>query len=179
MNDTDIIEFWFETLSPKQWFYKDEALDVQIKSTFSAIHAQAANNELAEWRVSDEGRLAEIIVLDQFSRNMFRGEANTFAYDELALSLTKMAVETGAHTRLEQAKINFLLMPFMHSESLREHELAVPLFEQYTSAQTLEFELRHKTIIEQFGRYPHRNELLGRKSTEDEESFLHQPGSSF
>ncbi len=179
MNYTDIIHFWFEAIEPKQWWVKDTEFDALIKRRFAAVHAQAAAGKLAHWRDQDEGRLAEIIVLDQFSRNMFRDAPGAFAFDQQALELTKAAVIAGSHQRLEQVKTNFLLMPYMHSEALAEHQAALPLFEQYASENTLDFEHKHRAIIERFGRYPHRNAILGRQSTEEEIDFLNQPGSSF
>lgn len=179
MTYSDVIQFWFEDLSPKQWWIKDQQLDLRIKQNFGKLHADASKDLLMHWRGSDQGRLAEIIVLDQFSRNMFRGEQDAFAFDAQALVLTKQAVEAGSHTRLRQDKTNFLLMPYMHSESLAEHEMGLPLFEQYGAPGTLDFELKHKSIIERFGRYPHRNQILGRESTPEEAAFLGTPGSSF
>ena len=179
MNYTDIIHFWFEAIEPRQWWVKDTEFDALIKRRFAAVHAQASAGKMAHWREHDEGRLAEIIVLDQFSRNMFRDEPRAFAFDQQALALTKAAVKAGCHQRLEQAKTNFLLMPFMHSESVEEHQAALHLFEQHASENTLDFEHKHRAIIERFGRYPHRNAILGRESSKEEIAFLSQPGSSF
>jgi uncharacterized protein (DUF924 family) len=179
MNDIDILKFWFETLSPKDWWRKNLSLDAQIRNDFGAGHEQAAQGATIGRRETDAGRVAEIIVLDQFSRNMFRGQPDSFAYDTHALELSKAAVAAGAHTRLDQVKTSFLLMPYMHSESLADHEQGLPLFEQYCSEGTLDFERRHAAIIEEFGRYPHRNEILGRESTPEEIEFLKQAGASF
>ena len=179
MNQNDILAFWFETLSPKDWWRKNEALDAQIKHDYAVIHSKVSQGETRDWRDTDEGRLAEIIVLDQFSRNMFRGLAESFAYDSLALELCKAAVNAGAHTRLEQSRTSFLLMPYMHSELLQEHQQGWPLFERYCSENTSQFERRHAAIIERFGRYPHRNTILGRESTPEEIEFLTEAGSSF
>jgi uncharacterized protein (DUF924 family) len=179
INHTNVLNFWFETLSPHDWWRKNENLDAQIKNKFSRIHELVASDKTMAWRDTDEGRLAEIIVLDQFSRNMFRGQAASFAYDIQALELSKAAVDVGAHTRLDQSKTSFVLMPYMHSESLADHQAALPLFEQYCSESTLDFERRHAAIIQRFGRYPHRNAILGRESTPEEIAFLNQPGSSF
>jgi len=179
MTHTDILTFWFETLSPNDWWRKNETLDARIRSEFGDIHQQVAQECASDWRESDQGRLAEIIVLDQFSRNMFRGLAESFAYDSLALDRCKAAVKAGTHTRLEQSQASFLLMPFMHSESFAEHQAGLPLFEQYCSENTLDFERRHAAIIERFGRYPHRNAILGRDSTAEETEFLTEAGSSF
>ena len=174
-----VIKFWFEDISQTQWWKKDAQFDQLIASRFSEVHGQASCGELYQWRDTAEGRLAEIIVLDQFSRNMFRGLAESFAYDSLALELCKAAVNAGAHTRLEQSRTSFLLMPYMHSELLQEHQQGWPLFERYCSENTSQFERRHAAIIERFGRYPHRNTILGRESTPEEIEFLTEAGSSF
>lgn len=179
MNDVDVLKFWFETLSPKDWWRKNEILDAQIRDEFGTVYGEVAEGKTRNWRQTDEGRLAEIIVLDQFSRNMFRGQPGSFAYDALALDLSRAAVESGVHTRLSEEKANFLLMPYMHSESLADHSEGLPLFEQYCSEGTLDFERRHASIIKRFGRYPHRNAILGRESTPEELEFLKQAGSSF
>lgn len=174
-----VLKFWFEELEPKQWWGKDDDLDRDIVDRFSAVHAQASRCELFAWRKEPGGRLAEIIVLDQFSRNMFRGKPESFAYDGLALALAQEAVSLGADTLLEQAERNFLYMPYMHSESLHIHDIAMNLFRENGSASSLEYEIKHRDIIEKFGRYPHRNIILGRESTPAEINFLSQPGSSF
>ena len=135
--------------------------------------------ELFEWRTSAKGRLAEIIVLDQFSRNMFRDTPLAFASDPLALVLSQEAISIGADEVLTSTQRSFLYMPFMHSESLIIHEAAVQLFTKNGVQSNLDFEMKHKAIIEQFGRYPHRNEILGRESTAEELEFLKQPGSGF
>ena len=175
----EILKFWFEELEPKQWWVKDLELDQLIIARFSEIHARAVRCELSGWRKSSSGRLAEIIVLDQFSRNMFRGSPLSFAYDPLALALSQEAISVGADQLLSPVERNFIYMPFMHSESLQIHEDAVELFRRNGQQGNFEYELKHKVIIERFGRYPHRNEVLGRVSTEAELEFLRQPGSRF
>ena len=125
------------------------------------------------------GRLAEIIVLDQFSRNLCREQACAFAQDGMALVLAQEATQQPYFDTLPMQWRKFMIIPFMHSESALIHERYLPLFRQLNDATTLDFEYRHKEIIDQFGRYPHRNEALGRKSTEDEKAFLQQPNSSF
>lgn len=179
MQPKDIITFWFETLTPKQWWVKDTELDEQIRTQFFDVYQLGAQEKLHHWQSSDLGRLAEIIVLDQFPRNMFRELPNAFETDALALQRTNAAIEAGTHKRLQPAQINFLLMPFMHCESLKVHQEAWPLFEQYTTKNTQNFELKHQEIIKRFGRYPHRNKILGRTSTPKEKTFLNQPNSSF
>ncbi len=175
----DIIKFWFEEIRPAQWWKKDNSVDAMIVQRFSALHHRAARCELFEWRKYARGRLAEIIILDQFSRNMFRDSALAFAQDALALALAQEAISAGAEEPLTPAERSFLYMPFMHSESLKIHEVAVELFTKNSLPGNLDYELKHKAIIERFGRYPHRNSILGRESTPEEVEFLTQPGSSF
>jgi uncharacterized protein (DUF924 family) len=175
----EILRFWFEEIEPAQWWKKDDDFDKLIIERFSDIHASATRCELFEWRKEDRGRLAEIIVLDQFSRNMFRGSSLSFAHDSLALALAQEAVSAKADEKLGPTERNFLYMPFMHSESLKNHEIAMDLFRNKGTQSSLDFEIKHKQIIERFGRYPHRNSMLGRESTAEEIEFLKQPGSGF
>ena len=175
----EIIEFWFEEIEKSQWWVKDDAFDELIRRRFSEIHNKAIACELFSWRKTSDGALAEIIVLDQFSRNMFRNSARSFAYDSLALALSQSAIERGLDSGLETEKRSFLYMPFMHSESLVIHSVAESLFTRLGVPASLEYEKRHRTIIEKFGRYPHRNKVLGRVSTAEEKEFLLLPGSRF
>lgn len=179
MDASNVLRFWFEEASPQQWFAVDPDFDDLIRQRFSALLESAAQCEVASWRSSDDGRLAEIIVLDQFSRNAFRGTARAFAQDPLSLALSQEAVASGALERLDEVRRTFLLMPYMHSESPQIHEDAERLFRDWTPAVNYDFELRHKAIIDRFGRYPHRNAILGRESTQEELAFLKEPGSSF
>ena len=175
----DVLKFWFEELEPAQWWQRDDDLDQLIIARFAEIHASATRCELFSWRAVARGRLAEIIVLDQFSRNMFRGSPLSFAYDALALALAQEAVAAGVAQDLNQQERNFLYMPYMHSESLAIHTVAVDLFRANGLPNNFDYEIRHKNIIERFGRYPHRNKILDRESTPEELEFLTQPGSSF
>lgn len=174
-----IIEFWFEEITPEQWWKKDEVFDALLIERFSEIHDSASRGELFEWRKHPEGRLAEIIILDQFSRNMFRDTPRAFATDPMSLALSQEAVSRGVDRELTPVQRSFLYMPYMHSESLQIHEVAVELFSTNGIQNNLDFELSHKRIIERFGRYPHRNDILGRASTAEEIEFMTQPGSSF
>lgn len=174
-----ILQFWFREISPAQWWKTDSEFDRLITERFSEIHAQANQCELFEWRRDPEGRLAEIIVLDQFSRNIHRNTPLAFASDSMALVLAQEAVSIGADMALAQEQKNFLYMPYMHSESRRVHETALLLFQANGSQNSYDFELRHKVIIDRFGRYPHRNAILGRQSSAEEMAFLALPGSSF
>ena len=174
-----INEFWFQELKPKQWFIKDPKLDQIITERFRAVHDAAGRGELFPWRDTAEGRLAEIIILDQFSRNIYRDNLLAFAFDPMALVLAQEAIRACAPLDLMPQQKAFLYMPFMHSESLQIHDRAVELFSEPGLENNLEFELKHRAIIERFGRYPHRNTILGRPSSPEETAFLAQPGSSF
>ncbi|MEX1032899.1 MAG: DUF924 family protein [Cellvibrionaceae bacterium] len=175
----EVIRFWFEELEPKDWWEKDAQLDEHIAKRFMNIHLAAVACELFPWRATAVGCLAEIIVLDQFSRNIHRDTALAFANDSLALALAQEAVTRGVDNDLSQMQRTFLYMPFMHSESPIIHEWALELFEKNGIQNNLDFEIKHKVIIDRFGRYPHRNALLGRESTAEELAFLQEPGSSF
>ena len=175
----DIIKFWFEEISQTQWWKKDAHFDQLIASRFSEVHGQASRCELYQWRDTAEGRLAAIIVLAPFSRNIYRNSSLSFATDSLALVLAQEAIRVGADQDVSEAKRGFFYMPFMHSESPLIHKEAVCLYKAYGNEGNLKFELRHKEIIDRFGRYPHRNDILGRDSTAEEIEFLAQPGSSF
>jgi uncharacterized protein (DUF924 family) len=179
MNVDDIIKFWFEELEQSQWWIKDLALDQLIIDRFSAIHQSANDCELFEWRSSPRGKLAEIIILDQFSRNMYRNTPRSFSSDPLALALAQEAISVGADKHLNTIERNFLYMPFMHSESIAIHEVAVKLYLDNGVDSSIDFENKHKIIIEKFGRYPHRNIILNRKSSHEEIEFLTQANSSF
>jgi len=175
----DVLDFWFKELEPKEWYSKNHKLDQKITDFFLETHKAATKGELFSWRTDVEGRLAEILVLDQFSRNMFRDSPKAFEFDGLALALAQEASLKPELHNLGSEKKSFVYMPFMHSESFLVHEEALRLFSQPGLENSLEFELKHKKIIERFGRYPHRNKTLGRESTAEEIEFLKEPGSSF
>ncbi|MBP0018192.1 MAG: DUF924 domain-containing protein [Cyanobacteria bacterium SBLK] len=175
----DIIYFWFEECTPKQWWQKSLEFDCLIASRFGVILQAAIEGKLAYWRSEAEGRLAEIIVLDQFSRNIYRDRPQAFSQDPLALNLAREAVQIGADKAVSEPKRVFFYLPYMHSESLQIHQEALPLFQSLTESSYLEYEYKHMSIIEKFDRYPHRNDILDRESTELEKHFLSQPGSSF
>jgi uncharacterized protein (DUF924 family) len=167
-----ILKFWFEETTPQQKFMKDLAFDTVVKTKFEPLYWSAMKAETEVWRDTPDGRLAEVIVLDQFSRNIFRNDKQAFAGDHLALELAKKAVEVGADMEVDSERRFFFYLPFMHSESKEVHEEALKLFEEKSPGSGLEFEIKHKVIIDQFGRYPHRNAVLGRESTPAEEEFL-------
>jgi uncharacterized protein (DUF924 family) len=179
MNPSNILHFWFTELTHKQHFAKDPALDEAVRTRFGATLEAAARCELFDWRATPEGRLAEIVVLDQFSRNVYRDTPRAFAQDALALALAQELVASGQDRSLPLAQRSFAYMPYMHSESALVHAQAVALFSQPGMEDALRFELHHQAIIERFGRYPHRNAVLGRSSTTEELAFLSEPGSSF
>ena len=179
MDYQQVIDFWFAETDPEKWWREDAAFDRQILEKFARVQEQAARCELYAWRATSLGRLAEIIVLDQFSRNMFRNTPRAFATDSLALALAQEAVAAKTQASLETRQRAFLYLPFMHSESQLIHEIAVTLFAEEGLEANLKFEYRHKAIIDRFGRYPHRNAILGRASSAEETEFLKTPGSSF
>lgn len=174
-----IISFWFEEISPESWWSADPDFDAAIRERYSDLLDQAARVELYAWRREPKGRLAEVLVLDQFSRNIHRNTPRAFAQDPLALALAQEAIAAGAAAGLTPVERSFLYMPFMHSESRAIHQWADVLFRQDGLEGNHMFEMRHKAIIDRFGRYPHRNEILGRVSTPEELAFLQEPGSRF
>lgn len=176
---SDLIDFWFDEIDPALWWKKDNAFDRRIEERFGDLYRQACLGELYNWRKRADGRLAEIILLDQFSRNIHRDKPEAFAQDGMALVLAQEAVAVGADMALVKAKRRFLYMPYMHSESPVIHLQAEQLFQVEGLEDAYEYELKHKAIIDRFGRYPHRNAILGRTSTPEEVEFLKQPGSSF
>ena len=179
MKYEDIIDFWFKEIDKKLWWKKDEGFDHLITERFLKVHKAATTCELYRWREKPLGRLAEVIVLDQFSRNIYRDNPLAYAYDPLALTLAQEAISETANLALNPDQKAFLYMPFMHSESPQLHEIAIELFNEPGLERNLAFEIKHKAIIDKFARYPHRNEILGRQSTKEEIAFLKEPNSSF
>jgi uncharacterized protein (DUF924 family) len=179
MQPAEVLNFWFGDLRPAQWFRPSPDVDRLIGDRFGDIHRAALACELAAWRVTAEGRLAEIIVLDQFSRQIHRGSAKAYQGDPLALGLAQTAVQLGRDLELPAVRRAFLYMPYMHSESGLIHQDALRLFGAPGLETSLVSERRHKAIIDRFGRFPHRNPALGRESTPEETVFLQGPGSKF
>ncbi|MCK1968107.1 DUF924 domain-containing protein [Franconibacter sp. IITDAS19] len=167
-----VLAFWFENTPSSQWFKQDAALDKQIRETFYDTWQAACRGELYPWRESSRGRLAEIIVLDQFSRNLHRESAAAYAQDSMALVLSQEILRQPDWRALNVTEKAFSLIPWTHSESSRIHEQALKLFETLNEPAFSNSERKHKAIIDRFGRYPHRNEALGRESTEAELAFL-------
>lgn len=167
-----VLRFWFEEIEPAKRFTKDQAIDHFITENFLEVYEDIISGNTTHWRSTPDGRLAEIIVLDQFSRNMFRGIAKSFAADEMALQLAGEAIKVGADMAVTKDRRESFYLPYMHSESATVHVEALHLYEERASEQGLEYEIKHKEIIDTYGRYPHRNQVLGRKSTIQEQEFM-------
>jgi len=177
MTSTDILNFWFSKENKKKWFVKDKDFDSLITEIFLNTYNQAANGGLDNWKETSEGLLSLIIILDQFPRNMFRDQAQSFAMDAKALSLAKEAIVKRIDKQLMLEQQRFIYMPFMHSENLEDQNISVELFTNDEISYS--YAIRHREIIQRFGRFPHRNILLGRESTQEEIEFLKTPNSSF
>ncbi len=176
----EVLEFWFEQSTPKQWFAKDLTFDTTIKQRFDSRVQQALNHELLDWAQEPETGLALILLLDQFTRHIYRDDPRAFAGDVQALALAQRAVDQGwVAGNADLSHRRFYLMPMMHSEDLVVQRDSILLFATHTDQNTLSFAQRHLAIIERFGRFPHRNQVLSRQSTAQERAFLEQPGSSF
>ena len=179
MDCKNIIKFWFEEINPKKWFEKDDIFDHLLKDKFGVFVELALNDKLDEWNVNVEGNLSLILLLDQFTRNIYRNTYKAFSGDKKALKLCFIGITEGYLSNENSSWRHFLLMPLMHSENLSIQEMALPLFKNYTNDRTYDFAKRHYEIIKEFGRFPHRNSILGRESTKTEILFLKKPGSSF
>jgi uncharacterized protein (DUF924 family) len=175
----EILKFWFEECKPQQWFKKDEAFDSALRDRFGDVIESALAGALDDWMESREGCLALILVLDQFTRNVHRSTAKAFAGDAKALSISDLCRERGYIDHPDQGFRHFMLIPMMHSEDLEVQEASLPLFKEHTDARVSEYAIDHRNIIARFGRYPHRNNDLGRPSTAEEIAFLQEPGSRF
>jgi uncharacterized protein (DUF924 family) len=176
---SDILDFWFsEDVKPK-WFDGGETFDAELRHRFGALLEKARLGELAHWAGTPEGALAVVIVLDQLSRNIHRGAPEAFAADAQALAAAKQAIAQGFDLRLSSQMRGFLYMPFEHAETLADQDRGVALFEALGDKDLLDYMRRHRDIIARFGRFPHRNAILGRGSTAEEIEFLKQPGSRF
>jgi uncharacterized protein (DUF924 family) len=170
-----VVAFWLGA-GPKKWFTRDDALDAEIRERFLPTYEAAADGRLASWEATPDGALALTIVLDQFSRNMFRGSTDAFAADALARAVADRAIARGFDRQLGLPKQSFFHLPFMHAENLIDQERCVDLARQSGDANTLKFAELHADIIRRFGRFPHRNAVLGRASTAEEQAFLDAGG---
>lgn len=168
----DVLKFWFEEHGPTDWFSGKPEFDAEIAAAFADTHAAIARGEGWGWRSTPDGRLAEIIVLDQFSRQLFRGEARAFATDGMALALAQEAVGGGHHNFVSPERRGFFLLPFMHAESLPMQQESVRLYLALGHPEQLKFAQAHADVIQRFGRFPRRNLALGRVSTPEEEAYI-------
>lgn len=172
-----ILAFWREA-GRERWYKRDDAFDAEVRRCFLALWQKAATGELASWEDDDDGALALVIVLDQFPRNMFRGTPQTFASDAQARDVARRAIDRGVDRRIDPMLLEFLYLPFMHSEHLADQLHCVALFQNTDNAENLKYAREHADIIRRFGRFPHRNRLLGRDTTEEEQAFLDHGGFS-
>ena len=175
---SQVLQFWFEELHTRQWLENDEAIDQSIAERFSGLHAELSANVPMAWRASTEGSLAAIVVLDQFSRNLYRQDPRAFACDAIAHAMATEAIEKGWDQRFDHHQRIFFYLPFVHAENPEAQARAVELFAPL-EADLFVLAKQHKVIIDRFGRFPHRNVILGRPSTKQELEFLQQPNSSF
>ena len=178
-DSTSIISFWFNQLRPKDWWSKNRKLDQIIKLKFAATQNQGAKGLLTNWRSNPSGRLAEIIVLDQFPRHIYRDRGEAYTFDRQARSCCLIALDDKAHISLSARENTFLLMPLIHSEEMELQRSGVELLRSYGTKSAHESAMRHLEVIKKFGRFPHRNISLNRKSTKAEKIYLSSPGSRF
>jgi len=180
MDADQVLAFWLKECSPSQWFVKDQALDELLRQRFIDLTRQAIAGELAAWAEAPGHGLALMLLLDQFPRQIWRNSAMAFSGDGQALALSQKALAEGwVAAETEPARRQFWLMPQMHAEDLAIQEAAIPLFQQFTEERTVRFACRHRDVIARFGRFPHRNGVLGRSSSGEELAFLRTPGSAF
>lgn len=177
----NIIKFWFEDTKPQQWFQVSEEFDALIKENFEESYENATAGILDDWRSDSDGALALCILLDQMPRNMFRGTPKAFATDKNALVIAKYAISKGLDQVLSPTKRRFIYLPFEHSENLGDQKRSVELFEKIKNDDPLgyEYAVKHLDVVEKYGRFPHRNKILGRENTPEEEEYLAQPGAGF
>ena len=184
----DVLDFWFGPAGTRgaarpEWFRKDDKFDASIRDRFGELHARAARRELEGWRDETDSMLALVVVLDQFSRNLFRDDPRAFAQDGYARECCRQAIARGDESKMKPAERQFLYMPFEHSEDLADQEYAIDRMhslEAFAETKGLtQWAEKHEAVIRRFGRFPHRNAILGRASTPEELEFLEQPGSRF
>jgi uncharacterized protein (DUF924 family) len=168
----NILDFWYSEEMQGRWFSSTPALDEKIREKFESLWRKAAAGELDGWKETPEGCLALAIVLDQFPLNMFRGKAESFRTEQLAVEIAKYAIDKGHGRHLPAEHLAFLYMPLMHSESLADQDLSVRMFEAAKLESNLRFARHHRELIRKFGRFPHRNRILGRHSTPEEIEYL-------
>lgn len=189
MNSQEILDFWFQELEPKDWFNGGDRVDDLIRERFEQGIEKVYHGDLADWLSTPKGRLASIITLDQFPRNIYRRTPRSFGYDDKAVEWCLEGIEKGIDTELKPIERVFYYLPLEHSEKMEHQDLSLERFahivttvkpeERQKFREFLHYAWRHYEIIKRFGRYPHRNDILGRESSDKEKNFLGQPGSSF
>lgn len=172
-------EFWFKECGPKDWFKKSDALDAEIQDRFGSLHAQLSHKAPDDFLSSPEDAFAAIILFDQLSRNLFRGDPRSFASDALALRIARGIIAMGWDKDIAHSRRVFVYLPFEHSEELKDQDTSVELIEALGDEEFTRYAKAHRDVIKRFGRFPHRNAILGRSSTRAEEAYLSQPGSGF
>lgn len=180
-SQSDILSFWFEQIQPQQWFQVNEDFDAEIIARFHDDYEKAKDGIYDDWKKDADGCLALILLLDQFPRNMFRGKPEAFSTDGKALVIAKFALSKGFDQLLTPVKRRFMYLPYEHSENLIDQRKCVELFEKMKKDDPLgyEYAVKHLKVIEKFGRFPHRNKILGRDNTSEEEEYLSQPDAGF
>ena len=177
MTPASVLQFWTEA-GPKRWYMRDDAFDAEIRKRFLGAYEEAAAGKLAMWEDSAEGALALLILLDQFPRNMFRSDTRAFAADPTARAVAGRALKRGFDQKIAPPLRQFFYLPFMHSEAMADQDRCVALFEAYGDPENLRYAIIHADIIRRFGRFPHRNPVLSRNTTKDEQDFLDSGGFS-
>jgi uncharacterized protein (DUF924 family) len=175
----EVYRFWFEKCSRNDWFGGDTELDKQIATQFRDTHLALAAGAGREWRQTPKDRLALIVVLDQFARNIYRGTALAFATDGLALAEAEEALRVGDDKLVHEQFRIFFYLPFEHAENIVQQDRSVALFTELGDGEYLDYAKRHRDVIASYGRFPHRNQVLGRRSTDAEREYLAQPGAGF
>lgn len=171
----DILDFWWKAGPPK-WFQRSDAFDAEIRDNYLAAYQHAADGHLDSWCATPHGMLALILLIDQFPRNMFRDDPQTFATDGKALELAQLSLERGFHRAFPNPAKAFFFLPFEHAEDMPAQETSVDLFREHTDEQGLLYALIHLDVIRRFGRFPHRNKVLGRETTAEEQRYLDTGG---
>jgi uncharacterized protein (DUF924 family) len=173
----EILSFW-RAAGNDRWYMRNDPFDAEVRDRYLGLWRKAARGGLSYWEASDDGALALVIVLDQFPRNMFRGDALTYSSDTLARDVARRAIDRQADLRIDPDLLEFLYMPFMHSEQLSDQLRCIELFREIGNTEQLKYAEHHADIIRRFGRFPHRNSILGRMTTPDEQAFLNEGGFS-
>ena len=179
MTANDILDFWFSDRVKQKWWEKDETFDAEIRSRFLDLYTRVLHVDMYHWEEHPRSILALIILMDQFPRNMFRGKPESYVTDDYAVDLCKKAIIQGFDEKFTDEEKIFLYIPLMHSEDIKDQELSVELYEKAGLAENHKFAILHMDVIKEYGRFPHRNKILGRKNTPEEEVYLQDPNAGF